>query len=190
MTRGAANGYGCIHAPSYSYTGEWVDGVKQGRGKEILGGEEYHGEFHNNSRHGEGELKLHANGELLHAEYSKGRLLRRCSMAQHENASLRQKLHRVDEEQRKLEERVAEAEREASQAAEAQHKAEMELSELSGSMPSGMCSVCYDRPATRASLPCGHLCMCPECCTRIQFTVQKCPICRQPCKTTVDIFVS
>jgi len=48
------------------------------------------------------------------------------------------------------------------------------------------CSVCMDRKATIAMLPCGHLCCCSECAQGLQ----SCPICRSPVTKTQAIYMA
>lgn len=51
--------------------------------------------------------------------------------------------------------------------------------------PEGLCTVCHDKPATLALVPCGHQCCCPTCETRLG---GKCPVCRAPFCTATKIF--
>ena len=47
--------------------------------------------------------------------------------------------------------------------------------------PRGACSICLDNPSTYAMVPCGHLCMCLECCNKLRSIprgANHCPICR------------
>lgn len=51
--------------------------------------------------------------------------------------------------------------------------------------PEGLCSICHDKPATLALVPCGHQCCCPTCETRLG---GNCPICREPFRGAMKIF--
>lgn len=51
--------------------------------------------------------------------------------------------------------------------------------------PEGLCSICHDKPATLALVPCGHQCCCPTCETRLK---GKCPVCREPFRGAMKIF--
>ena len=42
----------------------------------------------------------------------------------------------------------------------------------------GRCKICFDGQACMASLPCGHMVMCPPCSDRIMLDTQTCPLCR------------
>jgi len=51
--------------------------------------------------------------------------------------------------------------------------------------PEGLCSICHDKPATLALIPCGHQCCCPTCETRLGGS---CPVCRAPFREAIKIF--
>ena len=52
------------------------------------------------------------------------------------------------------------------------------------------CVVCRDARPSKALLPCGHVCLCAACCQRSQdSTMLACPMCRQPAKFIVDVFL-
>ena len=51
--------------------------------------------------------------------------------------------------------------------------------------PEGLCSICHDKPATLALIPCGHQCCCPTCETRLG---GRCPVCRAPFREAMKIF--
>ena len=42
----------------------------------------------------------------------------------------------------------------------------------------GRCKICFVGQACMASLPCGHMVMCPPCSDRIMLDTQTCPLCR------------
>ena len=47
----------------------------------------------------------------------------------------------------------------------------------------GQCVVCLAADKTHAFVPCGHICVCGECCDRIMNSSSKtCPLCRQSCQ--------
>jgi Zinc finger, C3HC4 type (RING finger) len=54
----------------------------------------------------------------------------------------------------------------------------------------GACVICTDRPAIRALIPCGHLCLCDEC--SVQFlrsaSQRACPLCRVQTTSTLRIY--
>lgn len=50
-----------------------------------------------------------------------------------------------------------------------------------------LCGICQDRDKTILLLPCQHVCLCKECLNRKQW--EKCPICRQDVKSTMEIYV-
>ena len=56
------NGQGTITLPEYTYTGEFVMGLKQGKGELIKPYEKYSGEFMKGMRSGKGTL-LYNNGD-------------------------------------------------------------------------------------------------------------------------------
>lgn len=49
------------------------------------------------------------------------------------------------------------------------------------------CSICMDRPSVMVLVPCGHLCVCQECCHHAQ---QRCPICRTTVAQMVRTYAS
>ena len=50
------------------------------------------------------------------------------------------------------------------------------------------CVVCFDRPAVMTCVPCGHICLCPEC--GPAFVKGICPICRHKVDCTLRIYHS
>lgn len=59
----------------------------------------------------------------------------------------------------------------------------------------GLCTVCLDRQATHAIIPCGHLALCQECSQDPRgisdipgMGILKCPVCRQAASSLVRIF--
>jgi len=49
-----------------------------------------------------------------------------------------------------------------------------------------VCSICLDKEATNAIVPCGHRCLCDDCGNRTRIRI--CPICRSPINQLVKIF--
>ena len=47
------------------------------------------------------------------------------------------------------------------------------------------CVACLDRPRSVVVVPCGHLCLCPECAARLP--TQHCPICRAAATTMITV---
>ena len=54
--------------------------------------------------------------------------------------------------------------------------------------PEGLCSICHDKPATLALVPCGHQCCCPTCETRLSRLGGNCPVCRASFRGAMKIF--
>eukprot|EP00927_Polykrikos_kofoidii_P025267 TRINITY_DN22735_c0_g1_i1.p1 TRINITY_DN22735_c0_g1~~TRINITY_DN22735_c0_g1_i1.p1 ORF type:complete len:633 (-),score=81.75 TRINITY_DN22735_c0_g1_i1:56-1954(-) len=76
-----------------------------------------------------------------------------------------------------------------------------ELSEqpVSGSLPAGgtkeeddgVCTVCLEKPADAAVVPCGHMCGCHDCLQMLQASRSPlCPMCRGPLTSVIRIFKS
>lgn len=53
----------------------------------------------------------------------------------------------------------------------------------------GSCIVCGDEAKTIAFIPCGHLCCCEECASKVMRRAPKCPVCRGTAMDTVQIFL-
>lgn len=54
-----------------------------------------------------------------------------------------------------------------------------------------VCLLCFDRRADMALIPCGHLCLCSQCCdpqTLNEFLHRKCPVCRQLFREPLRIY--
>ena len=54
-----------------------------------------------------------------------------------------------------------------------------------------VCLLCFDRVAEVALVPCGHLCLCSQCCdpqTLNEFLQRKCPVCRQLFREPLRIY--
>lgn len=50
------------------------------------------------------------------------------------------------------------------------------------------CSICWSSPATVALIPCGHMCACEACSTRlVKATPRLCPVCREPIRDRIKI---
>lgn len=47
------------------------------------------------------------------------------------------------------------------------------------------CIVCMDAASTEIIVPCGHLCLCKNCCEQLLRTRLNCPICRRGVQTTL-----
>jgi len=50
------------------------------------------------------------------------------------------------------------------------------------------CIICYGAPATECFYPCGHLCACHVCATRITSGSKRCPLCREFSKETIKVY--
>lgn len=48
------------------------------------------------------------------------------------------------------------------------------------------CACCWERPPEMVCIPCGHLCICEECKSKLR--QKKCPICSQPVKNIYKVF--
>jgi hypothetical protein len=53
-----------------------------------------------------------------------------------------------------------------------------------------MCVVCLSEPKDTTVLPCRHMCMCSECARALRFQSNKCPICRNPVESLLEISIS
>ena len=52
-----------------------------------------------------------------------------------------------------------------------------------------LCVICFDQPKAALLYPCGHMCACFDCGTRLaQMKKQNCPICREPIRDVVRVF--
>ena len=52
----------------------------------------------------------------------------------------------------------------------------------------GSCAICFEAPQTHVFVPCGHVCACKECSTRVMAKNKKCPICNKVSKMTMELF--
>jgi len=52
----------------------------------------------------------------------------------------------------------------------------------------GTCAICFEAPQTHVFVPCGHVCACKECSTRVMAKNKKCPICNKVSKMTMELF--
>ena len=53
------------------------------------------------------------------------------------------------------------------------------------------CVICHDKDASMALLPCGHLCLCGECCDQLkQSSPLRCPMCRDNATGATRIFLN
>jgi len=59
-----------------------------------------------------------------------------------------------------------------------------------GEVGQPQCIVCMDAPANCAIIPCGHLCLCGACSSKLLTRDACCPICRAPRQQVVRIYVS
>lgn len=48
------------------------------------------------------------------------------------------------------------------------------------------CVVCMDENSTEIIVPCGHLCLCKNCCAQLLKTRSNCPICRRQIQTVIN----
>ena len=53
-----------------------------------------------------------------------------------------------------------------------------------------MCVVCLTEPKNTTVLPCRHMCMCSECARALRFQSNKCPICRNPVESLLEISIA
>ncbi|KAF7098273.1 hypothetical protein CFC21_100026 [Triticum aestivum] len=51
------------------------------------------------------------------------------------------------------------------------------------------CVVCLTEPRDTTVLPCRHMCLCRECAQTLRFQTNKCPMCRQPVESLLEIKV-
>jgi hypothetical protein len=50
------------------------------------------------------------------------------------------------------------------------------------------CVVCLNEQRSHIFGPCGHYCVCPECCETIMNSSQSCPLCRSACVLSMRVF--
>lgn len=77
----------------------------------------------------------------------------------------------------------------AVEAANASLLATATKSAPSGAVPGGdECAVCLERARDAVLAPCGHLCACYRCATRLERRGTRCPICRAPIASVVKVY--
>eukprot|EP00928_Gymnodinium_smaydae_P066090 TRINITY_DN49147_c0_g1_i1.p1 TRINITY_DN49147_c0_g1~~TRINITY_DN49147_c0_g1_i1.p1 ORF type:complete len:614 (+),score=71.48 TRINITY_DN49147_c0_g1_i1:30-1844(+) len=55
----------------------------------------------------------------------------------------------------------------------------------------GMCTICLERPADSAVIPCGHMCGCLSCLDQLRSSSNAfCPVCREPVMSVIRIYRS
>jgi len=52
------------------------------------------------------------------------------------------------------------------------------------------CNVCLDNPRETVLQPCGHVCMCLQCATRVQQGEKQCPVCRARIEKVSQAYIS
>lgn len=52
----------------------------------------------------------------------------------------------------------------------------------------GSCAICFENPQTHVFVPCGHVCACKQCSSRVMAKNKKCPICNKESKITMELF--
>ena len=57
------------------------------------------------------------------------------------------------------------------------------------SNPLGLCIICGDETKSMAFIPCGHLCACSECASKVMRRSPRCPVCRCSALETIKIFL-
>ena len=62
-----------------------------------------------------------------------------------------------------------------------------EEKEVKSSM--GECIVCWEVPRTHVFVPCGHMCACKSCSSRVMENRKVCPTCNQPSKMVIEVFM-
>jgi len=53
-----------------------------------------------------------------------------------------------------------------------------------------MCVVCLSEPKDTTVLPCRHMCMCSECARALRHQSNRCPICRNPVESLLEILIT
>ena len=53
----------------------------------------------------------------------------------------------------------------------------------------GSCTICGDEARSHAFVPCGHLCACGECASKVMRRDPRCPVCRCRALETIEIFL-
>lgn len=54
----------------------------------------------------------------------------------------------------------------------------------------GNCAICLDAPRTHVFVPCGHMCACQECSSKVIHKQRKCPICKQNSTQAIQVFIA
>ena len=68
-----------------------------------------------------------------------------------------------------------------------------EIQENQCMLMNAQCSVCHEHTATKAVIPCGHLCLCEGCntsITKLDSAQRKCPLCRGQLLSTLRVYTS
>mmetsp|Transcript_20062 Transcript_20062/g.40243 ORF Transcript_20062/g.40243 Transcript_20062/m.40243 type:complete len:96 (+) Transcript_20062:1284-1571(+) len=52
----------------------------------------------------------------------------------------------------------------------------------------GECIVCWEAPRTHVFVPCGHMCACKSCSSRVMENRKVCPTCNQPSTMAIEVF--
>jgi protein neuralized len=61
--------------------------------------------------------------------------------------------------------------------------------ETSADDDSGLCTICLERMADSAVIPCGHMCGCNECLEEVRKSARpECPMCRGPVSSILKIY--
>jgi hypothetical protein len=53
----------------------------------------------------------------------------------------------------------------------------------------GECIVCWEVPRTHVFVPCGHVCACLSCSSRVMNSEKRCPVCNQSSTMSIEVFV-
>jgi hypothetical protein len=53
----------------------------------------------------------------------------------------------------------------------------------------GECIVCWEVPRTHVFVPCGHVCACQSCSSRVMNSEKRCPVCNQSSTMSIEVFV-
>ncbi len=57
-----------------------------------------------------------------------------------------------------------------------------------GTVEETPCVVCMDKKATHVIAPCGHQCVCGECCVGVRKQYGNCPVCRGSFVSAIKVF--
>lgn len=53
----------------------------------------------------------------------------------------------------------------------------------------GQCVVCLEEARTHVFVPCGHICVCKDCCHKVMKKNKKCPMCKQTATMVMEVFL-